>query len=414
MINDTPADRPSTTRGLAAGRAENKIHSSAARRGDSLSADPKAQRRNIYIGIGLAFALFLALYFVYQVRAVMLVLLLTLLFSVIISRPVDYLARKGLGRGSGTLIVLGTLTLALVSGGVALGSVVESQAQQLAEDLPTLLSNAQDFAEEVQSRFGLNISLPDSQQLLDSARSFLSGGAFSTFVSVGASVANVVSFAIVVLISTIFTIARPAPLVNGFVSLFPAGRRQRVREILTKMYKNVQRWFLGQLASMTIIGLLFTIALSVIGVPFALLLGILSGLLAFIPFIGPAISVIPPILLALAQEPILALWVILAYAGVQFVEGNIVQPVVMSRAVSLHPVIIVFALLIMGTLFGFIGVLLAIPLVAALHVLVQELWIKRMNQLGADPDPPPKEEPLKMTERVNQLGRAAGDLFRRS
>ena len=377
-------------------------------------ADPKAQRRNIYIGIGLAFALFLAVYFVYQVRAVVLVLLLTLLFSVIISRPVDYLAKKGLGRGLGTLAVFGTLTLALALGGVALGSVVESQAQQLVEDLPTLLSNAQHFIEGVQSRFGLDISLPDSQQLLDSARSFLSGGAFSTFISVGAGVANVVSLAVVVLISTIFAVARPAPLVNGFVVLFPAGRRERVREILEKMYKNVQRWFLGQLASMTIIGLLFTIALFFIGVPFALLLGILSGLLAFIPFVGPAISVIPPILLALAQEPISALWVLLAYAGVQFVEGNIVQPVVMSRAVSLHPVIIVFALLIMGTLFGFIGVLLAIPLAAALHVLVHELWVKRMNELGTDLDPPPKEEPPKMTERVNQLGRATKDRFRRS
>jgi predicted PurR-regulated permease PerM len=384
------------------------------RRGDSLTAVTKAQRRNIYIGIGLAFALFLAVYFVYQVRAVVLVLLLTLLFSVIISRPVDYLARKGLGRGLGTLSVFGTLILALALGGIGLGSVVESQAQQLIEDLPTLLSNAQHFIEGVQSRFGLDISLPDSQQLLDSARSFLSGGAFSTFISVGAGVANVVSLAVVVLISTIFAVARPAPLVNGFVVLFPAGRRERVREILEKMYKNVQRWFLGQLASMTIIGLLFTIALFFIGVPFALLLGILSGLLAFIPFVGPAISVIPPILLALAQEPISALWVLLAYAGVQFVEGNIVQPVVMSRAVSLHPVIIVFALLIMGTLFGFIGVLLAIPLVAALHVLVHELWVKRMNELGTDPDPPPKEEPLKMTERVNQLGRAAKDRFRRS
>jgi predicted PurR-regulated permease PerM len=379
-----------------------------------LTVDPETQRRNIYAGIGLAFALFLAVYFVYQVRAVMLVLLLTLLFSVIISRPVDYLARKGLGRGLGTLIVLGTLTFALALVGIALGSVVESQAQQLVEDLPTLLSNAQIFIEGMQSRFGLDISLPDSQQLLDSARNFLSGGAFSTFVSVGAGVANVVSLAVVVLISTIFMVASPAPLVNGFVALFPAGQRERVREILEKMYRNVQRWFLGQLASMTIIGLLFTIALSVIGVPFALLLGILSGLLAFIPFVGPAISVIPPILLALAEEPISALWVILAYAGIQFVEGNIVQPVVMSRAVSLHPVIIVFALLIMGTLFGFIGVLLAIPLVAALHVLMYELWVKRMNELGTDPDPPPKEEPLKMTERVNQLGRAAKDRFRRS
>src|ERR687897_1012120 len=388
------------------------------RRGDSLTADPKAQRRNIYIGIGLAFALFLAVYFVYQVRAVMLVLLLTLLFSVIISRPVDYLARKGLGRGLGTLVVFGTLTLALALGGVALGSVVESQAQQLVEDLPTLLSNAQHFIEGVQSRFGLDISLPDSQQLLDSARSFLSGGAFSTFISVGAGVANVVSLAVVVLISTIFAVARPAPLVNGFVVLFPAGRRERVREILEKMYKNVQRWFLGQLASMTIIGLLFTIALFFIGVPFALLLGILSGLLAFIPFVGPAISVIPPILLALAQEPISALWVLLAYAVVQFIEGNVIQPVVMSRAVSLHPTVIVFTLLIMGTLFGFVGLLLAIPLIAALQVLVRQLWIEQMDSMGTDPDPPKVEakdaSPETPKQRAGRLRRAAEALFRRS
>ncbi len=379
-----------------------------------MTADLETQRRTVYAGVGLAFALLLAVYFVYQIRAVMLVLLLTLLFSIIISRPVDYLARKGLSRVWGTLIVLGILVFALTLVVLALAPIVQDQALQLAEDAPVFLSQVQGLVENMRGRFGLEIVLPDLQQLLDAARSFLSGGAFSTFVSVGASVANVVSFAAVVLISTIFTVARPAPLVDGFVALFPAGRRERVREILTKMYKNVQRWFLGQLASMTIIGLLFTIALSVIGVPFALLLGILSGLLAFIPFIGPAISVIPPILLALAQEPISALWVILAYAGVQFVEGNIVQPVVMSRAVSLHPVIIVFALLIMGTLFGFIGVLLAIPLVAALQVLVQELWIKRMNELGTDPDPPPKEEPLKMTENVKQLGQAARDLFRRS
>src|ERR671912_233728 len=385
------------------------------RRGDSLTAVTKAQRRNIYIGIGLAFALFLAVYFVYQVRAVVLVLLLTLLFSVIISRPVDYLARKGLGRGLGTLIVLGTLTLALALGGVALGSVVESQAQQLVEDLPTLLSNAQHFIEGVQSRFGLDISLPDSQQLLDSARSFLSGGAFSTFISVGAGVANVVSLAVVVLISTIFAVARPAPLVNGFVVLFPAGRRERVREILEKMYKNVQRWFLGQLASMTIIGLLFTVALFLIGIPFALLLGILSGLLAFIPFVGPFISIIPPILLALAQDPILALWVLLAYAVVQFVEGNVIQPVVMNRAVSLHPTVIVFALLIMSTLFGFVGLLLAIPLIAALQVLVRELWIERMDSMGTDPDPPKVEakdtSPETPKQRAGRLRRAAEALF---
>ena len=378
-----------------------------------MTADHETQRRTVYAGVGLAFALLLAVYFVYQIRAVVLVLLLTLLFSIIISRPVDYLARKGLSRVWGTLIVLGILAFALTLVVLALAPIVQDQSLQLAEDAPVFLSEVQGHVENLRGRFGLEIALPDLQQLLDSARSFLSGGAFSTFVSVGASVANVLSFGFVVLVSTIFAVAQPEPLVNGFVALYPAGWRERVREILNEMYWNVQRWFLGQLVSMAVIGMLFTVALFVIGIPFALLLGILSGLLAFIPFVGPAISVIPPILLALADDPVKALWVILAYAGVQFVEGNIIQPLVMSRAVSLHPVIIVFALLIMGTLFGFVGVLIAIPLVAALHVLVHELWVKRMDEKGTDPNPPPKEEPPK-TKRIGRLRRVVGAPFRRS
>jgi len=215
---------------------------------------------------------------------------------------------------------------------------------------------------------------------------------------------------------TIYSVARPSPLVNGLVALFPAGRRPRVREILFKMYKAVQRWFLGQLVSMFIIGLLFTIGLFIIGVPFALLLGLLSGLLAFVPFVGALISIIPPVLLALVDNPVKALWVLVAYSVVQFVEGNIVQPVVMSRAVSLHPAVIVFAILIMGTLFGFVGLFFAIPLVAALNVLVTELWIKRMNSLGTDPDPPKEkpEEEETTSQKVGRLRRVAGALSRRS
>jgi predicted PurR-regulated permease PerM len=163
---------------------------------------------------------------------------------------------------------------------------------------------------------------------------------------------------------------------------------------------------------MTIIGLLFTIAWSLVGIPFALLLGLLSGLLAFIPVIGPLVSVIPPILLALADEPIKALWVVLVYLVIQSVESHVLHPLVMSRAVSLHPAVIVFVLLIMGTLFGFIGVLLASPLVAALNVLVRELWIKRMDRLGTDPNPPEEESPTK--QGTGRLRRAAEALFHRS
>ncbi len=371
------------------------------------------RERTLYVGIALVFALLLAAYLVYKIAVVVLVLLITLLFSIIISAPVDYLNHRGVGRGWGTLAVLGGLVLFFGVAGLALAPVVEDQARELAEAFPLLLENAQQLVGGLQSSLGIETTFRlDPERLLETARSFLTGGTLTTVASVGASVATVLSFGVVILIAVVYTVAQPAPLVNGFVALFPAERRQRVREILEEMYRAVQKWFLGQLTSMTIIGLLSTVALSVIGIPFALLLGIFSGLISFVPYVGPLISVIPPVLLALTGDPIDALWVIAAYVVIQAIEGNLVQPIVMSRAVSLHPTVLVFALLIMGTLFGFIGVFLAIPLVAALHVLVHELWIERMDSLGTDPNPPQGAAPYEPKRQAGRLRRAARALFR--
>ena len=372
-----------------------------------------SQERMVYVGIGLVFALLLAGYLMYKIAVVVLVLLITLLFSIIISAPVDYLAHRGVGRGWGTLAVLGSLVLVFGIAGLALAPVVAEQASQLADTFPALLESAQHAVVRVQNVFGLSTSFRlNPQRLGDTARNFLSGGTLTTVASVGASVANVVSLGVVVLIATVYTVARPAPLINGFIALFPAGRRHRVREVLREMYGAVQRWFLGQLTSMTIIGLLFTVSMFVIGIPFALLLGIFAGLISFVPYLGPVISVIPPVLLALTGNPIDAVWVLLAYAVIQAIEGNLVQPIVMSRAISLHPAVLVFALLIMGTLFGFVGVFLAVPLVAVLHVLLRELWIERMDEIGTDPDPPEGPEPYEPKPRAHRLRRALRGLLR--
>ena len=369
--------------------------------------------RTVYTGIALVFALLLAIYLVYKIAVVVLVLLVTLLFSIIVSAPVDYLDRRGVGRGWGTLLVLGGLAILAGIFGMALAPVVVNQASELVDTFPTLLESAQDIVVRLQIALGLEPSFRlDPQRLGDTARSFLSGGALTTVASVGASVANVLSFGVVIFIATVYTVARPAPLVNGFVALFPAGERQKVRGVLGDMYAAVQRWFLGQLASMTIIGLLFTVAMFVIGTPFALLLGIFAGLVSFVPYVGPVISVIPPVLLALTSDPIDAVWLLLAYAVIQAIEGNLVQPIVMSRAISLHPAVLVFALLIMGTLFGFIGVFLAVPLVAVLHVLLRELWIERMDTVGTDPDPPEGPEPYEPKPKARRLRRAVRGLLR--
>jgi len=373
------------------------------------------QRRNIYFGIGLAFALLIAAYLVFQLRAVMLVILVTLLLSIVISAPVDYLSRRGMGRGLGTLLVLTIITLVFGLAGFLLGSTVVGQVQQFVNRVPTLFSSLQDRAGQLESALGLQTSLqPDPQQILESAQGFLSGGTFSTVLSVGSGLANVLSFLFVILIATIFVVAYPAPLVKGVVELFPAGRRERAREILDKMYKAVQWWFLGQVMDMVIVGILFTVALFIIGVPFALLFGILAGLLALIPFVGPVISVIPPILVSLIEDPVMALWVLLSYFVIQGVESYLIQPVVMSHAVALHPAAIVFTLLISGTLFGAVGLLIGIPLVAALYVLVRELWIRRMDEKGTDPNPPSEEEPSKVEKGIGRLRRAAEARVRRS
>jgi predicted PurR-regulated permease PerM len=370
------------------------------------------RRSMVYVGIGLVFALVIASYLVYQIAVVVLVLLLTMLFSIIISGPVDYLQRRGLGRGWGTLAVFGGLVLILGIVGTALVPIIEDQARELVETLPELLENAQDLVVRLQRSLGVQTSFSlDPQSVLDSARSFFSGGTLTAVAIVGASVASVLSYGVVIIIATIYSVAQPWPLINGFVVLFPAGRRERVREILGAVYRTVQRWFLGQLVSMTIIGILSTVSLYLIGIPFALLLGLFSGLVSFIPFVGPAISVIPPVLLALIGTPVDALWVVLAYGVIQMVESYLVYPLVMSRAVSLHPAVVMFALLIMGTLFGFVGVLLAVPLVTVLQVLLRELWIERMDQMGIDPNPP-REEQRPPKRRVRRLRRAARDLFR--
>jgi predicted PurR-regulated permease PerM len=355
---------------------------------------PAASGRTAYTVIGLVFALLVGGYFAYRTTGVILAFLLTILLSIILSAPVNYLARRGLPRTWGVLAVIAALAGLLWLFGLALVPAVETQSRQFAEVFPTLLEEALALANRLQSFFGLGTQIGlDPENLSSVGREVLTGNTVSTAAGVGLTAATVVSLAAVVFISTIYLVIRPEPWLNGFVSLFPAGWRQRTREVLQTLYHTVQRWFLGQLAAMTFIAVFWAISLSLIGVPFALLLGIFSGLISFIPYLGALISVVLPVLLALISDPFSVVWVILAFIIIQQIEGNLLQPIVMSRAVDLHPALVIFAILVMGTLFGLIGVFLAVPLVAVLQVLVRELWVQKMDQMGTDPNPPAREPP---------------------
>jgi predicted PurR-regulated permease PerM len=355
---------------------------------------PEGSGRTAYTVIGLVFALLLGGYFAYRTSGVILAFLLTILLSIILSAPVNYLARRGWPRTWGVIAVIAAIGGVVWLLGLALVPAVETQSREFAEAFPTLLDEALTLANQAQSFFGLGTQIglnPESFSQL--GREVLTGSTVSTAAGVGLTAATVVSLAAVVFISTVYLVIRPEPWVNGFVSLFPAGWRPRTREVLQALYQTEQRWFLGQLAAMTFIAVFWAISLSLIGVPFALLIGIFSGLISFIPYVGALISVVVPVLLALISDPFSAVWVIVAFIIIQQIEGNLLQPIVMSRAVDLHPALVVFAILVMGTLFGIVGVFLAVPLVAALQVLVRELWVQKMDQMGTDPNPPAREPP---------------------
>jgi predicted PurR-regulated permease PerM len=355
---------------------------------------PEASGRTAYTVIGLVFALLLGWYFAYRTSGVILAFLLTILLSIILSAPVNYLARKGWPRTWGVIAVIAAIGGVFWLLGLALVPAVETQSREFAEAFPTLLDEALALANRLQSFFGLGTQIGlNPESFSELGRKVLTGSTVSTAAGVGLTAATVVSLAAVVFISTIYLVIRPEPWINGFVSLFPAGWRQRTREVLQALYQTVQRWFLGQLAAMTFIAVFWAISLSLIGVPFALLIGIFSGLISFIPYLGALISIVIPVLLALISDPFSVVWVILAFVIIQQIEGNLLQPIIMSRAVDLHPALVVFAILVMGTLFGIVGVFLAVPLVAALQVLVRELWVQRMDKIGTDPNPPAREPP---------------------
>lgn len=135
-------------------------------------------------------------------------------------------------------------------------------------------------------------------------------------------------------------------------------------------------WLKAQLISMTVVGLLVGLGLWLIGVPSALTLGLIAGSVEFVPLVGPIIAALPAVLLALAVGPETVLWIVGLYLLVQRVEGILLQPLLKQYTVDLPAVILLFALLDFGALFGALGIILAAPLAVVVYVLVKRLYVK--------------------------------------
>lgn len=179
-----------------------------------------------------------------------------------------------------------------------------------------------------------------------------------------------------VVFMSIFFAAGAGSYASGTVHLFPPARRSHVRSALREVYRTLQGWLLGQFVAMLAVGTVVGAGLWLLGVPFALALGFITFLFEFIPTIGPWLAGVPAVLIALSQGFDTALWVAGLFFAVELLEGNILLPLVQRWAVELPPALTLFSIFLMGALFGFIGILVAAPLAAALLTLVKMLYLK--------------------------------------
>lgn len=279
------------------------------------------------------------------------------------------------------VLIVSTILIAVVAGFIALLSPsIAEQVTLLRDKIPASIQKVTDFLNQYGWGRTLIENLPSYQSVVDNINaSNLISGVGGIFTSTLGILGNI---GIVVLLA-IYLATEPKMYLSGFVGLFPHERRKRVKEVIHGVYQTLRWWLIGKAGSMLFIGVLTWIGLSILGVPLALTLGLFAGLLSFIPNFGPILSAVPAILLAFIDSPVTALYVLGLYILVQLIESNIVTPFIERETVELPPGLTIVFQLALAVLVGGLGVVLATPLLAAIVVAVQMLYIE--DVLGDHP-----------------------------
>ncbi len=184
----------------------------------------------------------------------------------------------------------------------------------------------------------------------------------------------------VILFLGIFLTAGPKVYKDGIIALIPPPHKEKGNDVLNKLGHNLKSWLKGKLFSMAVVAILTAIGLSIIGVPMVFALSVIAGILNFIPNFGPIIAMIPAVLIGLSQGVNTALIIAGLYIFIQMLESNLITPTVQKKLVSIPPAMIIIGQLTVGSLTGYLGIILATPVVLMLIVLVKELYVKKQDQ----------------------------------
>lgn len=320
------------------------------------------------IGAG---AIILLLVFWYAVDVLLLVFA-GILFGVFLQGITRIVSeRTGLSQKWSLLVALFAICGLIIAAVWLLYGRVAEQASELAQQLPLAVENLSSRLEAYSWGRRVLAEMPTATDALRGHSTVL-GRITGIFSGILGAILN---FAIIVALGC-YIAAEPRLYSRGILHLIPLNHRDRAQAVLSALSTTLSRWLVGRLILMTVNGALTALGLWVLGMPLALTLGLLTGVLNFIPNFGPLIAGVPAVLIALTISPQTALYVGLLYVAVQSIDGYIFTPLVNRRSVELPPVLTITAQVLLGVLVGSMGVVLAGPLTAMLIVVVRMLYLE--------------------------------------
>ena len=333
----------------------------------------------------IVFGVLIALRFLWIAHAIFIVAFLGVLLGLAVARAVDWLERAHIRRGLGAALVIAALVGSLAMVFVLIGPSIREQSSELTRELPKALEEVDRWfnrtpvktliptppAQSPQQKTGLTAQLAGE---LKSSTKFLFPIVSSVFGAVGGLV--------IVLFIAMYIAAQPGLYREGVLHLIPHHLRDRGEEWLATLGDTLRQWLIARLIAMVIIGAVTGGALALMDVKAAAALGVLAGLLEFVPFFGPVASAIPAVGVALVDSPQKAAWVIGLYVLVQQLEGNVVTPLLLEKRLDIPPVLTVVSVAAMGVVFGIIGMLIAEPLLAVVLVTTKMLYVN--DAIGDD------------------------------
>lgn len=354
-----------------------------------------AQGAVLYRAIFLAAGLLVLGLLFRELVTLALAVLMTVIIAIPLAAGADRAERRGLHRAFGALAVLvGALAL--------IGAI-------LTFVIPTFVSETQHFVDQSGrivsdiERQIRDITGAKPGQVGDKVQEFLQRYSdkperlIGPITSIGFGLAGVLGAILIMLITAFYMAINPKPLINGLTSLVAPSRRDQARVVMTRLRGAWVGWMGGVVVHMVLTLILIYLGLTLIGLDFAIVFAVVSAIAVVVPYFGAIASGVPPALFALTDSPGKALLVVVVYVVVHQLEGNVIIPLIMARAVRIHPAVIAVGVVVVGELFGLVGLFVAVPILAAIVILVDELWVKPLDRreeerLANEIDLPPSVE----------------------